>query len=131
LILAACLAGITSTWYFCFSLSIQAADRAVAYSLRRMTIEAIKETGFYNTPEATAASPIVHYYDGQENNQDSSSSTARYKVTTTVVSSATVSGSSPTQPQTSAIRTVTVTVTLNGPGTTICQTATYLTRGGI
>jgi hypothetical protein len=131
LILAACLAAISSTWYFCFSLAVQAADRAAGYSLRRMTVEAIKETGFYNTPEAPAASPIVHYYDGQETNKDSSSSTARYKVTTTVVSNLTVANSSPVQPQTGALRTITVTVTLTSTGTTVCQTATYLTRSGI
>ena len=62
-----------------------------------------------------------------QGNQDATPTAARYKVTTSVVSSAIVSG----QPDPFALRTVTITVTLYPKGTVLCQSITYLTRGGI
>ena len=127
LIVSVSLAAMISTWYVSMNMTTATSDQGIAYNLARQTIEQIKGTGFSNTAEAPAGTPVIHYYDGSEVNKDSTPSAARYKVSTTVVSSALVSGS----PDPFALRTVTVTVTLYPAGTVLCQCATSLTRGGI
>ena len=131
LIVGMSLAAMVSTWYVAFNMSTSTNDQGIACNLARQTIEQIKGTGFSNTAEAPAVSPVVHYFDGNQGNQDATPTAARYKVSTTVISSATIAGSNPTLPDNFALRTVTVTVTLSAKGTVLCQYVTYLTRGGI
>ena len=75
--------------------------------------------------------PAITYYDGQMNKQNASTTTTRYSVTTTVVSDQTVSGSSPTQPATTALRTVSIRVKVLQTGEEVCRFDTYLSNDGI
>jgi hypothetical protein len=77
LIVGLSLAAMVSTWYVALNMTQSTNDQGVAYNLARQTVEQIKGTGFYNTPEAPAASPSIHYYDGNENNKDSNTNAAR------------------------------------------------------
>jgi prepilin-type N-terminal cleavage/methylation domain-containing protein len=130
LILGVCLAGIASMWYFSFKMNYQIAELNVAYNVARQQIEEMKRTGFTNTAEATTSSPTTAYYDATGNKLGSSTG-ARYKATMSVVSSATVSGSSPTTPADSALRTVTVKVYNSTTNKLIHETATQLAKGGV
>lgn len=130
-ILTTSLAAIISLWSFSYNMTMSTNDQVIGYNLARQTLEWIQATGFYNTVEAPASAPIVHYFDSSSTNRDSQTSQARYKVTTTVISDHTVAGSNPVQPATNALRAVTVTVTLVATGQQLYQTATYLARGGI
>ncbi len=118
-------------WAFSMQLAARTTDKAVACSLARQTVETLKETGFSQTPEATSSAPLVHYFAVDTSNQDNAPNSARYKVTTTVVSDATVAGSNPVTPAPTALRQVTVTVTLAQSGTTLTTLTTYLVRAGI
>lgn len=126
-----CLSIMIQLWSFSTLFTMQTTDNAVACDLARQTIETLKETGFTQTPEAPASAPLIHYFDVGTNNMDSNPNSARYKVTTTVVSDATVAGSSPTTPTNTALRTVTVTVTLVNGGKVLTTLTTYFARYGI
>ena len=126
-----CLSIMIQLWSFSILFTMQTTDNAVACDLARQTIETLKETGFTQTPEAPASSPLIHYFDVNTTNQDANPTTARYKVTTTVVSDLTVAGSSPVTPSNNALRTVTTTVTLVSTGATLTTLTTYLARYGI
>ena len=134
LILSGCCVVIVLLWSFNYSYTQQAADMSCGYNLARQQMEVIKETGFYNTTEYTLASPQVHYYDQNMSNVDSTPSLAKYKMTTSVVSDATKAGVTPTAPADTALRTVTITVTIypaTNPITTLAVMSTYLSRAGI
>ena len=118
-------------WSVSMNIQVRSADLAAAYNLERQTLEQVVESGFTDTVEAPSYAPSVHYYDGNQNLMDTSPATARYKVATTVVSSALVSGSNPPVPTTSALRLVTVAVTLVPTKAALCQVSAYLTRGGV
>jgi Tfp pilus assembly protein PilV len=122
------LAAMVSLWYFSYNVTAEDEDRMLAYNLARETMESIKETGFWNTPEVSASSPTVHYYDGTETLQDSNHSAARYTVSSSVVSSSYSSGTTPAD---NATRTVTITVALSANGQTLYTTGTFLVRYGI
>jgi hypothetical protein len=126
-----CLSIMIQLWSFSMLLTMQTTDNAVACDLARQTVEALKETGFSQTPEAPASAPLLHYFDIGTHNLDSAPTTARYKVTTTVVSDFTVAGSNPTAPAGNALRQVTTTVTLVSTGVTLTTLTTYLCREGI
>ena len=131
LILGIGLAATVSLWSFSYRITGQASDKSQGYSLARQTMEQIRETGFFNTPEADIASPNIHYFDGTCTNVDSTPTKAKYKVTSSVVSDLLVSGVSPAKPANGALRTVTVNVTLAADGTSVYSTSTYLARAGI
>ena len=131
LIVGSSLASLVSAWRFSYFMTIRVDDKGVAYSLARQTLETVKQTGFTNTAEITAAAPVVHYFDAQEQNQDMTPAAARYKVTLSVVSDALAAGSSPAAPASDALRTVTVTVLLLQTGETLYQTGAYLARAGV
>jgi hypothetical protein len=133
LVLSVSLCAIVGTWYVSMGMTLNTSDQGVATNLARMTMESIKSTGFYNTAEAPTSTPTIHYYDGSCVNQDANpnSSSARYAVYITVVSSATVTGSSPTQPTDSAVRTVTIIVKLRETGTALLQYTSNLARAGL
>lgn len=131
LILGTCLAALISVLYFSNRMTVKSSDMGVAYNLARMTVEGIKQTGFTNTAEVPANSPASTYYDGQMSLQNSNTSSVRYIVKTTVVSDQTVSGSNPVQPATTALRTVTVKVTVKQTGEEVCRMDTYLANDGI
>ena len=126
-----CLSIMIQLWSFSVLLTMQTTDNAVACDLARQTVEALKETGFTQTPEAPSSAPLVHYFDVKTVNLDSTPATARYKVTTTVVSDYIVGGSNPVTPAGNALRQVTTTVTLVSTGTTLTTLTTYLSREGI
>lgn len=129
LILGVSLAAMVGLWYFSANMTASAEDTAVAYNLARKAIEGAKETGFFNTPEASTSTPVTHYYDASESLQDGTPSAARYRVTTSVVSSSYASGST-TVPANNATRTVIVTVFLSSNGSALYSTGTYLVRSG-
>lgn len=129
LIMATCVAAIMGTFSFSNNMTSLAMDTGVAYNLARQTIETVKETGFTNTAEITAASPSITYYNGSMASV-ASANLARYKVTLTVVSSATIAGSNPVQPATTALRTVTVIVTLSATGKQVSRIDSYLSSNG-
>ena len=129
LIMAMCVGAIVSTFSFSSNMTSLAADTGVAYNLARQTMETVKQTGFTNTAEASVASPVTTYYNGSMASV-ASASLARYKVTLSVVSSATVSGSSPVQPAATALRTVTIIVTLKASGVQLCRMDSYLSSSG-
>jgi uncharacterized protein (TIGR02598 family) len=131
LIVGVCVSALVSLWSLSYMLTRDTDDQDVAYTLARQALEAVKQTGFYNTAEAPSSAPVTHYFDANQTNLDNQSSSARYKVRTTVISDKTVNGSNPVQPQDDALRTVTVTVTLVSGGTALYQTSTYLARAGI
>lgn len=126
-----CMSVMIQLWSFSVMLTVQTTDNAVACDLARQTVEALKETGFTQTPEAPSAAPLVHYFDVATHNLDSTPTTARYKVTTTVVSDLTVTNSNPVTPAGNALRQVTTTVTLVSTGKTLTTLTTYLSREGI
>jgi len=126
LIVVSSLAAMVSTWYVSMNITELSNDQGVAYNLARQTIEQVKETGFYNTTEASTAAPTMTYYDQNENSV--ASSAAKYQVATSVVSSAYASGTTPAD---TATRTVTVVVSLKGSSTSLCTLTTYLVRAGI
>ncbi len=126
-----CMSIMIQLWAFSTFFTVQTTDNAVACDLARQTLETLKETGFSQTPEAPSSAPLIHYFDINTNNMDSNTSAARYKVTTTVVSDSTVSGSNPTTPSPTALRLVTITVTLVSGGKTLTTLTTYFARNGI
>ena len=126
-----CMSIMIQLWSFSVLLTVQTTDNAVACDLARQTVEALRETGFTQTPEATASAPLVHYFDINTRNMDSTPTAARYKVTTTVVSDYLVPMSNPATPSGNALRTVTTTVTLVSTAVTLTTMTTYLTREGI
>lgn len=129
LIMSTCVAAIVSAFSFSSNMTSLAADTGVAYNLARQTMEAVKQTGFANTAEASVASPTATYYDGSMNSV-ASASLARYKVTLSVVSSATIAGSNPVKPATTALRTVTIIVTLQASGVQLSRMDSYLVNNG-
>ncbi|MEP6756085.1 MAG: hypothetical protein ABJA67_11345 [Chthonomonadales bacterium] len=134
LVFAVCTVVIILLWKFNYNMSQLATDQGIATNLARQQMEVIKETGFYNTPEYTYATPLVHYYDGAQVLSDANTANARYKVTTTVMSDLTVTGSIPTAPAGNALRTVMVKVTVFPTITgypTLATMSTYLARAGI
>ncbi len=126
-----CMSIMIQLWSFSVLLTVQTTDNAVACDLARQTVEALKETGFTQTPEAPTSAPLVHYFDIGTHNLDSTPTAARYKVATTVVSDYTIPASNPVLPAGNALRTVTTTVTLVSTGVTLTTLTTYLSREGI
>lgn len=126
-----CMSIMIQLWSFSVLMTVQTTDNAVACDLARQTVEALRETGFTQTPEAPVTTPLVHYFDINTNNLDSTPTAARYKVTTSVVSDYTVPASNPVAPAPNALRTVTTTVTLVSTGVMLTTLTTYLTREGI
>src|SRR5579862_7220343 len=120
------LAAMVSMWYFAARMTLQTNNKAIAYVLARQTMENIKETGFTNTAEAPSSAPVVHYYDSGETLRDSNTTLATFRVSTTVVSDIPLAGSNPVQPDPTALRTVTVTVTSYPAGQSLCTLNTYL-----
>ncbi len=121
---------LVGTWVFSFTVTANTDDIAIAYSLGRYTVEQVKMSGFTGQPEGTATA----YFDGNQNAVSSTSSAKRYTVTTSVVSSQVSSGTAGQSGAVwtnSALRTVTVTVTLASSGRALFQTTTYLVRAGI
>ncbi len=119
-----CLSVMIQLWLVLFNISARGNDLAVGYNLERQTLEQVIEMGWTNTPEASVASPTVHYYGINGDNEDSNSSNARFKVSTSVVST-------PAQPSATALRLVTVSVKQQATGTVICSVNYYLTQGGL
>lgn len=131
LVVGVTAASLVSMWYFGYNVASDADDVTMAYNLARENLESIKETGFYNTAEAPASSPVIYYYDPTGASQAAGSSSRRYEVTITVVSDKTQSGSSPVQPAADALRTVTITVTRITDSSTLCTLTSYLARNGV
>lgn len=131
LIVGVCVTALTSLWSFSYTLTTRTYDEDAAYALARNALEAIKETGFAYTAEASTSAPVVHYYRADMALTDNDTAAARYKVSASVVSDLIVSGSNPVQPANNALRTVTVTVALYPGNQTIYQSGTYLVRAGI
>lgn len=124
------LMGLINLWIFSYQVTTNTDYAGIAYNLGRQTIERTKMLGFANAPEGT----FTTYYDGDQNQVSQTSGSAVYQVTTSIVSDATQSGS-PGQigavPASSALRTVTVTVSLVSSGKVVYQTNTYLADDGI
>ena len=131
LIVTISVASVVSMWYFAYNMDRLTDDQGVAYNLGRSAIEQVHETGFYDTAEAPAASPVVYYYDHNEVNQTLTPSKAQFKVTVSVVSDKTNGATSGQTWADDALRTVTVTVTRLSDGRQLYQTVTYLARDGI
>lgn len=129
LIVATCLGGMVSMFYFSINMTRQSDEVSVAYSLARQAMEQVKETGFANTAESV--SPSYTYFDNNGNLQSQKSASTHFQLGITVVSSSTVNGSNPVQPSPAALRTVTITVTNVSNNQQICQMNTYLARAGI
>jgi prepilin-type N-terminal cleavage/methylation domain-containing protein len=126
-LIALSMLALGQLWTFAARVTTDTDDRGIAYSLARLAIETVRETGFTNTAEGST----TVYYDINQNTVLSTAPTRRYMVVTTVTSSATVPGSSPVQPSTDALRTVVVTVTLVPTNTVIFTTGTYMASSGI
>ncbi|MCL5283866.1 MAG: prepilin-type N-terminal cleavage/methylation domain-containing protein [Armatimonadetes bacterium] len=124
------LMGLINLWIFSFQVTTNTDYTGISYNLGRQAVERTKMLGFANAPEGTSTT----YYDGDQNQVGSGSGSAVYKVTTSIVSDSVQSGS-PGQPgavpSDTALRTVTVTVTVISTGKVVYQTNTYLARGGI
>ena len=126
-----CMSIMIQLWSFSVLLTVQTTDNANACDLARQTVEAIKETGFNQTPESPKATPLVHYFDVNTRNLDSMPTTARYKVSTTVFSDSVVTNSNPVMPAGNALRQVSTSVSLVSTGVTLTTLTTYLCREGI
>src|SRR5258708_3682670 len=106
LILGVALAGMVSTWYFSYGMTVKSDSRGMGYALGRRALERSKETGgggnpsfSYILPNATSSTTTL-YYDvtgGSENS--SSKQKGVYTVTTTV----NVASPDPAQPATNFI----------------------------
>ena len=123
-IVGTCIAAIVSTWAFAFGLTAKSDRQSVGYSLGRRALEEVKETGFQDTPEGTTT---VYYNSTGGSRSTTPASNHTYSVTT-VVSTDVMNGSVPAS---TALRTVTVTVTFRSTSTTVYQSYTYLARAGI
>lgn len=129
LLLSISMMAMVQMWAFAYRVTANTDDKGIAYNLGRQAMETVKMSGFDNAAEGTATA----YYNGLQVAQGSSS-TARYSVTTSVVSSAVSSGTaglSGAVPSTTALRTVSITVSLVSGGTALYQTSTYLVKAGI
>ncbi len=131
LVVGASVAALVSMLYFSYRIVQRSMDTGVAYNIARQLMEGIKQTGFSYTAEAAVSSPVTAYYNAAGTKLGSNTSATRYTVTTSVVSDATISGASPVQPATTALRTVIITVTLKATGEQICRLDTYLARSGV
>jgi Tfp pilus assembly protein PilV len=129
LILSIGMMGMVNVWSYSFFVTGNSDDSAIAYNLGRQSIERAKQSGFTSAAEGTATT----YYSGNQVVQ-SSAGASRYTVTTRIVSDVMKSGTSGASggvPADTALRTVSVTVTLTTGGTTLYTTQTYLCRAGI
>ena len=118
------IASIVSMWAFAYSLSATADQQSVGYTLGRRAMEEVKQTGFQDTPEGTTTA----YYDGQGGSRSTAQTAAHAYSVSTAVFSDVLSG---TGPASTALRTVTVTVTFISTGKTVYTCSTYLARAGI
>jgi len=123
-IVGTCIAAIVSTWAFAFGLTAKADRQSVGYSLGRRAMEEVKETGFQSTAEGATTT----YYDSTGGNRATVATSVHSYAVAVVVSTDVMNGSVPAS---TALRTVTVTVTFRSTGTTVYQCSTYLARAGI
>lgn len=123
-IVGTCIAAIVSTWAFAFGITAKSDRQSVGYSLGRRAIEEVKETGFQDTTEGTT----TVYYDSTGGSRNTTPASNHTYSVTTVVSTDVMNGAVPAS---TALRTVTVTVTFRSTSTTVYQSYTYLARAGI
>jgi len=124
IVVGVCLAGIVSMWSFAFSLSAQSGSKTTGYSIGRRALEEVKETGFQDTAEGTT----TVYYDSSGGSKSTTLASNHAYTVTTVVSTDVMNGAVPAS---TALRTVTVTVTERSSGATVFTCSTYLARAGI
>jgi prepilin-type N-terminal cleavage/methylation domain-containing protein len=123
-VVGVCLAGIVSMWSFAFTLGAKSTSKTTGYSIGRRALEEVKQTGFQDTTEGTT----TVYYDSSGGSKSTALASNHAFTVTTVVSTDVMNGSVPAS---SALRTVTVTVTQRSTGTTVFTSSTYLARAGI
>ena len=123
-IVGSCVAAIVTTWAFAFNITAQADRYTAGYAIGRSVLEQVKETGFQDTAEGTT----TVYYDGTGATSSTTATASSAYTVTTVVSSDALNGSSPAS---TALRTVTITVTHRSSGVTVYTCTTYLARAGI
>ena len=125
LLIGISVAALVQFWYFSFRMTTQAANQSVAYSIARSAIEQVRQTGFDNTAEGSSRA----YYDANGTFPPSTTLAASsiYSVNTSVVSDK-FQGSAPAP---DALRTVTVTVSLNVTGQNLYQMTTALSKAGL
>jgi Tfp pilus assembly protein PilV len=111
--------------YVNYSLTGKAEDISAAYSMARSAVENVHQQGFSNAAEGTT----TVYYDGSATYPPSTSqvATSVYSCQTSIVSDS-FNGANPA---TTALRTVTVTVTRISSGLILYQTTTALANQGI
>lgn len=122
------LMAVVGLWEFSFRVTANTDDMGVAYNLGRQAMESVKVSGFTSAAEGSTTA----YYDGTQ--ATVSASSARYSVTTNIVSDTVSSGTAGVAgavPSDTALRTVTITVTLYSTSQTLYQTNTYLAKGGV
>jgi Tfp pilus assembly protein PilV len=121
---------LVSMWSFSYRMTMKSEDTGMSYVLARQATEAARIQGFTSAAEGTATT----YYSGGFSVVSGDSASARYKVVTSVTSSAVSSGTigqAGAVPATTAIRTVSVTVSLKSTNEVMHRMATYLVSGGI
>ena len=96
----------------------------MGYSLGRRALEEVKETGFQDTAEGAT----TVYYDSTGGSRNTTPASNHTYSVATVVSTDVMNGAVPAS---TALRTVTVTVTFRSTSTTVYQSYTYLARAGI
>lgn len=111
--------------YVNYQLTGLAQDISSAYSMARSAVEAVREQGFANAAEGTT----TVYYDSLATYPPSTSqvSSSIFSCSTVIVSDS-FNGASPA---TTALRTVTVTVTRISSGLIVYQTTTALANSGV
>jgi len=123
-IVGVCLAAIVTTWSVSFTIAGNADRASIGYTLGRRALEEVKETGFQDSTEGTS----TVYYDGSGGNRSTVASNVHtYSVVTTVATDV-MNGAVPAS---TALRTVSVTVTVRSTGATVYTCSTYLARAGI
>ncbi len=125
LVLATSVVALVQFMYVNFQLTGKAQDISSGYSMARSAVESVREQGFTNAAEGNT----TVYYDGNATYPPSTSkaSGSVYSCLTNVTSD-TFSGASPA---TTALRTVTVTVTRISTSQVVYTTTTALANLGV
>ena len=123
-IVGTCIAAMVSMWSFAFGLTAKADRESVGYSIGRRALEEVKQTGFQDTAEGTT----TVYYDSTGGSRATTATASHTFAVTTVVSSDVITSG---VVQSTALRTVTITVISRSTNTTAYTCTTYLARAGI
>lgn len=123
------LAASIKLWTFAYLVTVDTDNVGTAYNLGRQALERVHTLGFSNVAEGATYS---YYTAAPQSTNDAT--VATYRVVTMVTSSAVtsgVAGQAGAVPASTALRTVTVTVSLIRTNAVLYTTTTYLARGGI